>query len=111
MGLRNSKTKQTYEVKTSEPAPMAQLNSDPPAPVTKSEPEIDRSNLVPKWLNETQFEEFLTTNVAEFSKIVGFRVKPALSPGENYATLMLRISIDVELTGELTAHKAIPNYL
>ncbi|XP_016951395.1 uncharacterized protein LOC108025422 [Drosophila biarmipes] len=102
MGLRNSKPKQSYEFKAAEPAPKAQLNSDPPAPVTKSQPEIDRSHLAPKWLNQTQFEELLAENVAEFSKIVGFRVKPAMAPGENYATLMLRISIDVELTDKST---------
>uniref|UniRef100_A0A6P4F4T0 Uncharacterized protein LOC108045506 n=1 Tax=Drosophila rhopaloa TaxID=1041015 RepID=A0A6P4F4T0_DRORH len=75
MGLRLSKRKQTFEVKTSESV-----------------------NLGPKWLNETQFEELLAANIADFSKIVSFRVKPAMAPGENYATQMLRISIDVELT-------------
>jgi len=55
--------------------------------------------LGPEWLNQTQFEELLAAHVDQFSKIVGFQVKPAMAPGENYATLMLRISIDVELTG------------
>ncbi|EDV49486.1 uncharacterized protein LOC6553970 [Drosophila erecta] len=102
MGLRNSKENQSHEVKTSDPAPQAQVNSEPPAPPAKSEPEVDHSNLVPKWLNESQFEELLTATVDHFSKIVGFRVKPAMAPGENYATLMLRISIDVELTDKST---------
>ncbi|KAH8293530.1 hypothetical protein KR054_001371 [Drosophila jambulina] len=65
-------------------------------------PEIDQSHLLPKWLNETQFEELLAANIAQFSKIVGFRMKPAMAPGENYATLMLRISIEVELTDKST---------
>jgi len=104
MGLRNSKEKQSNEVKTSKQAPKAQVNPEPPAPPNKPEPEVDHSDLVPKWLNQTQFEELLAADVDQFSKIVGFRVKPAMAPGENYATLMLRISIDVELTGELTAH-------
>ncbi|XP_002097965.3 uncharacterized protein LOC6537409 [Drosophila yakuba] len=102
MGLRNSKQKQSYEVKTSQPAPKPQVNSEPTAPPTKSEPAVDDSNLVPKWLNETQFEELLTATVDQFAKIVGFRVKPAMAPGENYATLMLRIHIDVELTDKST---------
>ncbi|XP_017062102.1 uncharacterized protein LOC108102015 [Drosophila ficusphila] len=104
MGIRGSKSKQSYEVKTSDPQKQKtqKVNSDPPAPPTKSEPEIDQSNLVPQWLNETQFIELLAANVADFSKIVNFRIKPAMSPGENYATLMLRISIDVELTDKST---------
>ncbi|KAH8232280.1 hypothetical protein KR032_003284, partial [Drosophila birchii] len=65
-------------------------------------PEIDQSHLLPKWLNETQFEELLAANVAQFSKITDFRMKAAMAPGENYATLMLRISIDVELTDKST---------
>jgi len=77
-----------------------------------SPPAVEEKNLGPEWLHETQFEELLTANVAQFSKIVGFRVKPAMAPGENYATLMLRISIDVELTGESSSTKTyfrIPN--
>eukprot|EP00099_Drosophila_melanogaster_P022588 NP_650103.1 uncharacterized protein Dmel_CG6830 [Drosophila melanogaster] len=102
MGLRNSKEKQSNEVKTSKQAPKAQVNPEPPAPPNKPEPEVDHSDLVPKWLNQTQFEELLAADVDQFSKIVGFRVKPAMAPGENYATLMLRISIDVELTDKST---------
>ncbi|KAH8383454.1 hypothetical protein KR009_008707, partial [Drosophila setifemur] len=67
-----------------------------------SSPNIDESKLVPEWLNESQFEQLLAANVADFSKIVGFRVKPAMAPGENYATIMLRVSIDVELTDKTT---------
>ncbi|KAH8363283.1 hypothetical protein KR084_007764 [Drosophila pseudotakahashii] len=99
MGLRHSKAKQSCE---KQPPVKTEVNSDPPASVTKSEPEIDRSNLVPKWLNESQFVELLAANEAKFSKIVDFRVKPAMAPGENYATLMLRITIDVELTDKST---------
>ncbi|XP_017119025.1 uncharacterized protein LOC108140622 [Drosophila elegans] len=102
MGQRSSKAKRTYGVETSgsekQSKPTARVNSDPPAVPTKSEPEVDRSNLLPKWLNESQFEELLVANIPKFSKIVNFQAKPAMSPGENYATLMLRISINVELT-------------
>ncbi|XP_017083897.1 uncharacterized protein LOC108116478 [Drosophila eugracilis] len=99
MGLRSSKAKQSYAVTNSEHQKQSvakkvqQENAETTVPPTK----IERSNLVPKWLHETQFVELLTANVDQFSKIVDFRVKPAMSPGENYATLMLRISIDVEL--------------
>ncbi|KAH8355522.1 hypothetical protein KR200_001116 [Drosophila serrata] len=92
MGLWNSKKKSEEEVKVEASEPEKQPEV----------PEIDQSHLIPKWLNETQFEELLAANVAQFSKIVGFRMKPAMAPGENYATLMLRISIDVELTDKST---------
>ncbi|KAH8247819.1 hypothetical protein KR038_010473 [Drosophila bunnanda] len=95
MGLWNSKKKRECEdvnvnVEASEPEKQPEV------------PEIDQSHLLPKWLNETQFEELLAANVEQFSKIVGFRMKPAMAPGENYVTLMLRISIDVELTDKST---------
>ncbi|EDW42571.1 GM26081 [Drosophila sechellia] len=116
MGLRNSKSKKSYEVASAGDLNQkkASINSsgssnaviegstttaDPPPPPS---PIIEEPNLGPEWLNQTQFEELLSANVDQFSKIVGFRVKPAMAPGENYATLMLRISIDVELTDKST---------
>ncbi|KAH8318866.1 hypothetical protein KR074_008364 [Drosophila pseudoananassae] len=56
------------------------------------------SKLVPEWINKSLFEELLVANVPQYSKILDFRAKPAMAPGENYATLMLRITIEVELT-------------
>ncbi|XP_017083938.2 uncharacterized protein LOC108116513 [Drosophila eugracilis] len=115
MGLRNSKSKKSYEVATtgSQNQKKASIKSSRStdakiegssthAEPLNPKPVIEESNLGPEWLNETQFEELLAANVAQFSKIVGFRVKPAMAPGENYATLMLRISIDVELTDKST---------
>ncbi|XP_039493503.1 uncharacterized protein LOC120453048 [Drosophila santomea] len=116
MGLRNSKSKKSYEVASagdrnqkkasviSSDSSNAKIEgstttADPPQ---SPSPAIAEPNLGPDWLNETQFEALLTANVDQFSKIVGFRVKPAMAPGENYATLMLRISIDVELTDKST---------
>ncbi|KAH8383453.1 hypothetical protein KR009_008706 [Drosophila setifemur] len=124
MGLRNSKSKKSYEVasassqtqtqkgpsgKTSANGKTEESNSPKPSvPPTQTtpasptpDPIVDCSS-VPEWLNETQFEELLKANVDQFSKIVGFQMKPAMAPGENYATLMLRVSIDVELTDKST---------
>lgn len=112
MGGNNSKPRQSYKFSTSEvtsqpssssfkatvndtKAETMVVTSDPaPAPV---EPVID-SKLVPEWIKESYFVEILKENVPNFSKIQSFRLKPALSPGENYATLMLRVNIEVELT-------------
>ncbi|XP_032309817.1 uncharacterized protein LOC6499419 [Drosophila ananassae] len=105
MGLGNSKSKKSYEVASvdsksakTNPSENVKVQSSVSPPQTDPSSAIVDSKLVPKWLNETQFAELLSANVAEFSKITGFRVNPAMAPGENYATLMLRISIDVELT-------------
>ncbi|XP_064552608.1 uncharacterized protein LOC135438274 isoform X1 [Drosophila montana] len=56
------------------------------------------NNLVPGWINKSQFLEILSDNVPEFSKIENFCIKPASTAGENYSSLILRISIDVKLT-------------
>lgn len=110
MGLGNSKSKKSYEVASADsksaknnPTESVKVQSSVSPPQTDPSPAIVDSKLVPKWLNETQFAELLSENVAEFSKTIGFRVKPAMAPGENYATLMLRISIDIELTGKLVS--------
>ncbi|EDV49485.1 uncharacterized protein LOC6553969 [Drosophila erecta] len=116
MGLRNSKSKKSYEVASAGDQNQKKVSvissgssnakiegstttADPPR---SPSPVNDEPNLGPDWLNQAQFEELLAANVDQFSKIVGFRVKPAMAPGENYATLMLRISIDVELTDKST---------
>ncbi|XP_001990389.2 uncharacterized protein LOC6564248 isoform X2 [Drosophila grimshawi] len=54
--------------------------------------------LVPEWIHKTQFLEILNDNVPEFQRIENFCIQPALSSGENYSSLILRISIDVKLT-------------
>ncbi|KAH8355535.1 hypothetical protein KR200_002752 [Drosophila serrata] len=118
MGLRGSKSKKSYQVaapnsqnqrkasikaSNKDDTVAASITAVPTTPTPEADPPaIEKANLGPEWLNETQFEELLTANVDKFSKIVGFRVKPAMAPGENYATLMLRISIDVELTDKTT---------
>ncbi|KAH8293882.1 hypothetical protein KR054_006114 [Drosophila jambulina] len=119
MGLRGSKSKKSYEVAAADSQSQRNASvkasnqrsakieeSITPVPTTPAPqadpPAVEKANQGPEWLNETQFEELLTANVDKFSKIVGFRVKPAMAPGENYATLMLRITIDVELTDKTT---------
>ncbi|KAM8703725.1 hypothetical protein ACLKA7_008367 [Drosophila subpalustris] len=119
MGGHNSKPKHSYKVSNAEvksqqvssSSVKAQVNDttaepkvvtpDPtPAPVpapTPAVPEID-IKLVPQWIKESHFVEILRETVPKFSKIQSFRIKPALGPGENYATLVVRVSIEAELT-------------
>jgi len=56
--------------------------------------------LVPEWIHKSQFIEILKENVPEFSRIENFFVKPALTAKENYSSLILRVTIDVELIGK-----------
>ncbi|SPP88440.1 Hypothetical predicted protein [Drosophila guanche] len=123
MGLRNSKPKHSYKVtppKSPEnkiaskettppplpkPTPVTQTKSNDthsPSPSTSPTTIPDGTSLVPDWLNETQFVDILSATVSRFSKILKFHAMPAMAPGENYATLMLRISIDVELDDKST---------
>lgn len=58
------------------------------------------SKLVPDWINKSHFEEILKDQEPEFEKIENFFVMRALSAGENYSSLMLRVTIETRLTGE-----------
>lgn len=61
------------------------------------------SKLVPDWINKSHFEEILKDQEPEFEKIENFFVMPALSAGENYSSLMLRVTIETRLTGEFSS--------
>lgn len=125
MGGHSSKSKNSYKVapvasqtKTSTAPAVANdapavAVADPVATVAKVDdtskavttasppPVLVDSRVVPNWINESQFVEILKESVPKFEKIRSFNVKPGLGSGENYATLMLRVSIEAELTGEL----------
>lgn len=123
MGGHSSKSKNSYKVapvasqtKTStapvDAAAPAAAVADPVATVAKVDdtskavtaasppPVLVDSRVVPNWINESQFVAILRESVPKFAKIRSFNVKPGLGSGENYATLMLRVSIEAELTGE-----------
>ncbi|KAH8359448.1 hypothetical protein KR093_006786 [Drosophila rubida] len=112
MGIINSKAKHKYNVASGEVHPQkssipakvddSQAGSkvatqDPSPAAAPAPPEFD-IKLVPQWIKESHFVEILRETVPNFATIKSFGIKPALNPGENYATLMLRVSIDVELT-------------
>ncbi|XP_061399695.1 uncharacterized protein LOC133335439 [Musca vetustissima] len=48
----------------------------------------------PSWIRCELFEKVLRDNIKGFGKIENFKVYPALAPGENYATVMLKVHID-----------------
>lgn len=117
MGGHSSKSKNSYKVSAvapqtqTSPAPAAAV-ANPVATAAKVDdtskavtaasppPVLVDSRVVPNWIIESQFVEILRESVPKFAKIRSFNVKPGLGSGENYSTLMLRVSIEAELTGE-----------
>lgn len=54
---------------------------------------------VPQWLQPDLFHDVLRDTVKGFSKIKNFNSKSGSTAGENYATIMLRVNIEVECEG------------
>lgn len=54
---------------------------------------------LPEWIKAPLFEPVFAEIHADFKRTKEFKVAPALSAGENYATVMLRIEAKVELKG------------
>ncbi|XP_065366631.1 uncharacterized protein LOC135959594 [Calliphora vicina] len=52
---------------------------------------------IPVWLKSNLFENVLHETLGGFRKILNFKAFPALAPGENYATLMIKVVIEVLL--------------
>ncbi|KNC29962.1 hypothetical protein FF38_08534 [Lucilia cuprina] len=52
---------------------------------------------IPNWIKSNLFENALHDTLGDFKKILNFKAFPALAPGENYATVMIKIEIDVLL--------------
>ncbi|KAH8311364.1 hypothetical protein KR044_005921, partial [Drosophila immigrans] len=52
---------------------------------------------VPDWVQAEIFTDVLKESVKGFSKIKSFKADGGSAAGENYATIMLRVNIDVEL--------------
>ncbi|XP_037951186.1 uncharacterized protein LOC119681945 [Teleopsis dalmanni] len=57
---------------------------------------------VPAWVKAELFEDFLKQTIPDFKGIKNFKAYPALAAGENYATVVLRIEIEMELADEKT---------
>eukprot|EP00099_Drosophila_melanogaster_P023580 NP_651385.3 uncharacterized protein Dmel_CG10562 [Drosophila melanogaster] len=55
------------------------------------------SSKIPDWVTAEIFEDLLKANVDGYSKIKNFKADIGSAAGENYATIMLRVKIEVEL--------------
>ncbi|XP_013107718.2 uncharacterized protein LOC106087275 [Stomoxys calcitrans] len=54
-------------------------------------------NPVPAWIDVSLFEKIIKENVNLYKNITKFEVKPGSTAGENYATIILKINVEVEL--------------
>lgn len=54
----------------------------------------------PQWVNETLFVDVVRTDCENYQKIRQFNVSPATKAGDNYSSTMLKIDIEIELTGK-----------
>lgn len=61
--------------------------------------------LVPTWIQSKLFEGLLNDLYNDFANIEEFKVDNALAPGENYATLMLKVEIAMKLKGKILYSK------
>lgn len=62
---------------------------------------------VPHWIHQSYFMEIIKQSVPNCKHISNFDVRPALSAGENYGSLMLRVKIDIVCEGELKRKKRV----
>ncbi|KAH8330906.1 hypothetical protein KR067_008721, partial [Drosophila pandora] len=55
------------------------------------------ANNIPDWITADLFEDVLKANIEGYSKVRNFKADSGSAAGENYATIMLRVHIEVEL--------------
>ncbi|XP_037951736.1 uncharacterized protein LOC119682377 [Teleopsis dalmanni] len=61
---------------------------------------------VPEWIKPELFVDLLKNTIPGYKDIGSFKVASAVPPGENYATIILRISIEVVLEDDKTVNKS-----
>ncbi|XP_034484890.1 uncharacterized protein LOC117789850 [Drosophila innubila] len=54
-------------------------------------------NCIPKWINEDYFHPIVQKDVQEFASIKKFTSVAATQPGDNFASVMVRVILDIEL--------------
>lgn len=59
----------------------------------------------PKWVTKELFSSLLEQSNRNFKAIIKFVPTSAISKGENYLTVVLRIQIEMQLKGKLERQK------
>lgn len=57
----------------------------------------NKTETIPKWIEPKLFEKVLQESLGKYEKILNFKAFPALAPGENFATVMIKIEFEVLL--------------
>ncbi|XP_013107735.2 uncharacterized protein LOC106087290 [Stomoxys calcitrans] len=65
---------------------------------------LSTSPTIPKWIEAKLFEKVLKEVEIEFKEIKSFKIEPALGPGENYASYMLKIEFVIKLNDDTLKH-------
>ncbi|KAH8362815.1 hypothetical protein KR084_001281 [Drosophila pseudotakahashii] len=76
------------------------------SPQTKDEEISQRAVTVPDWVKPEVFADLLKKEVKDYKETKSMRAKAGVAAGENYATIMLRIELDVETKDKSQTTKA-----
>ncbi|KAM7362730.1 uncharacterized protein ACRADG_013298 [Cochliomyia hominivorax] len=60
---------------------------------------------IPDWLNDQLFEDILKRDFPHYQKTTKFIVRPAVKTGENFMTIMLRVTIEFEEKSNVIKNK------
>ncbi|KAH8383613.1 hypothetical protein KR009_009669 [Drosophila setifemur] len=75
-------------------------------PQTKDEEVCQKDVFIPDWVKAEVFEDLLKKEVKDYKETTSFRAKAGVPVGENYATVMLRVELDVETKDKSQITKA-----
>lgn len=64
-----------------------------------SSKDVNGNFTIPEWVKEDIFIGILKEDIEGFRAIRSFKVEPGSSVGENYMSIILRVSIGVQLEG------------
>lgn len=65
--------------------------------MTSSAESDESNNIIPAWIKQDYFENIISDEFGKFSRITKFKPVSGCAPGDNYASVMIRILIEVEL--------------
>ncbi|EDW34159.1 GL22092 [Drosophila persimilis] len=75
-------------------------------PQTKDEGECSEANQIPEWVKPEVFQDLLKQQVKDYKQTKSLRTSAGVAKGENYATIMLRVELDVETEDKSKVTKA-----
>ncbi|XP_034132341.1 uncharacterized protein LOC117586414 [Drosophila guanche] len=75
-------------------------------PQTKDEHPCTEAILIPEWVKPVIFQDLLKQQVKDYKETNSLRASAGVAKGENYATIMLRVELDVEIEDKSQVTKA-----